>query len=805
MEGLVPISGMGGIGKSQLAIEFAFKNKEKYSIVKWFQADDTATILASIEQFLVEAGLPIKDEKENNIVINVMHSWMKSNSEWLFIFDNVESQHTIEKFIPQLFLGNIIVTTRNPNWSLYTPLTLKELNDEESATFILKRIRKAEDSHIKLLVDRLDGLPLALEQAGAYIYETGLTVAEYIHRFDHYNSQIIRRGNPINYNNTIATTWEISFNKIQLELPNAIKFINICGFFAPDNIRKDFFIRTTGKTSSVVNDLLTSPIEFDDILAILRRFSLIQINNTSFSMHRLVQAVIVDKINIEDQKILVENAWMILSNYIEELEIQRYEVVNAETFSHILSTVSHLQRLEHFLDNVVKLLHALGVYLIKSGDMGRARELLEGAMKIQNKINSNDSEPIANLLISMGDLNYVLGKNEEAITYFNQASECRNLSANTNVSIWNHLVGALLRVGKFQEANEIAHKAYQVYQEKLSVLKFDTIINIFNNLGSVFEIESNYKEAEKCYEYLISIMSSIQDFDKPSLASVYNNLGMLNLNTGFSEKAVEYFNLAVEIDKEWLIQDHPNLARDYNNLGLAYYSTKDFHRARKYLNKALRIQKKLYSDGYFIATTLSNLGMSLEGLGELDKAEQYYKEALDMSSKTIGIAHPETAKCMYNLGGIYQLKEEYKSAIYYLEGALDIDIKAYTENHLEVAKDLGKIGCTYIDMFEVSKAKVYLERSYKIYRNILGNDNVETATALAYLSFTLLFLKQIKDSQIYFERSLQVFANHFGKGHLMINMKIKEYCAVAIKSNLYHQDYISKLIYNYCPNMKIIP
>ncbi|MBH0328791.1 hypothetical protein ABH14_03100 [Brevibacillus brevis] len=792
---------MGGVGKSQLTIEYTYKNMEQYDIVKWFQADDTASIIASIEQFLVEVGMPIKDEKENNIAISVLHSWMNSNAHWLFIFDNVESQGIIEKYIPISFQGNIIVTSRNPNWSLYLPLVLDKLNQQEASIFLLKRIQKPEDSNLYLLVERLDGLPLALEQAGAYIYETGLSIYEYVQRFDQYYSQIIQRGKALNYNFTIATTWEISFHKIEVELPKANKFINICGFFAPDNIRKDFFVKSYGKITPKITDIISSPIEFDDILAILRRYSLIQINDFSFSIHRLVQAIIIEKNEDLEKKANAENAWMILSEYIKDLEIKKYDGVNAETFSHILSVVSHLQRLNHHLDSVGDLLHGLGVYLIKCGDFVRAKELLENAMSIHSHTNKNDDQTLARLLISMGNLYYVLGKTEDSIEYYNKALECKDLHVNTIVSIWNHLVGAFLIKGRFEDAKENAYLAYQCYQEQGSELEFEIIINIFNNLGRVLENESDYQAAEEYYEYLISLLCSVGNTDKPSLASVYNNVGMLNLTIGSAEKAIHYFNLAIEIDENWLTAEHPNLARDYNNLGLAYYSTRDFHRARRYLSKALRIQKKLFTEGYYIATTLSNLGMSLEGLRELDKAEKYYSEALEISIKSLGLLNPETAKCMYNLGGLYQLKCDFNNALFYLKQALDIDLEVYKDNHLEVAKDLGKIGCVYLDMYEPNKAKEYFEKSYILYKNVLGDDNNETAIALSYLSFAFLFLKQIKKAHTNFEKSLQVLVKNVGKSHYIIKEKITEFCVISVKTNSYQQVYINKIKALYCPDL----
>jgi len=214
------IHGLGGIGKTQLAIEYGWRYNSDYNVIWWLRSEE-ATILASDYAALAtELDLPEKEAQDQSIIIQSVKKWLNHNANWLLVFDNARDSGSIESYLPTGTCGHVLITSRHQNWNhIGTSLKIEVWSREESLAFLHKRTGQAEDAATGKLVETLGCLPLALEQAAAYCVARKKSHADYFDLFTTRRQELWKRElHPENYPDTVATTWTLAFEQFNKSL-----------------------------------------------------------------------------------------------------------------------------------------------------------------------------------------------------------------------------------------------------------------------------------------------------------------------------------------------------------------------------------------------------------------------------------------------------------------------------------------------------------------------------------------------------------------------------------------------------------
>lgn len=254
------ITGLGGIGKTQIAVEYSYRNKERYSIIWWIRAEEPETLTADYAALARELNLPIKNDADQKTIVDAVCHYLEKTPNWLLIFDNADKPADLRRFIPRGSTGHILITSRNPNWAgMAHTLTIEKMDRQESIKFLKKRTNQGNEAAANKLAEELGDLPLALEQAGAYIEATGITFLGYLELFKVNHIRLLECRKPeTDYPYTVSTTWELSFKQAQIECPHSADLLNICSFFAPS------LGKTFAKTSAAIKNHL-SPSSLDNL------------------------------------------------------------------------------------------------------------------------------------------------------------------------------------------------------------------------------------------------------------------------------------------------------------------------------------------------------------------------------------------------------------------------------------------------------------------------------------------------------------------------------------------------------------
>ncbi|HEV2583709.1 MAG TPA: NB-ARC domain-containing protein [Ktedonobacteraceae bacterium] len=245
------LSGLGGVGKTQTALEYAYRYRHEYHTVVWVRAESSEALISDFIAFAGLLNIPDCQQQDHQSTINAVKYWLSAMTRWLFIFDNVDDLAMLNDFLPSAPRGHLLLTTRmQTTGTAAETLAIESMNPMEGAYFLLRRSKIVgfnaafddigkDDHHLAVSIsEKLGGLPLALDQAGAYIEETACGLDGYLERYQQLREAFLqRRGHAdLHHPEPVATTWSLAFEKASQSNIDSIALLRFLAFFSPDAI-----------------------------------------------------------------------------------------------------------------------------------------------------------------------------------------------------------------------------------------------------------------------------------------------------------------------------------------------------------------------------------------------------------------------------------------------------------------------------------------------------------------------------------------------------------------------------------------
>jgi hypothetical protein len=299
----VVLCGLGGAGKTSVAVEYAHRHLAEVGVAWQFKAGDRSVLADGFRDLAAQLGaLGMADTR--NPVDSVHGVLAAYPQQWLLLFDNASDRASVEAFLPPGGQGLVLVTSRNQLWPPGQVLDVPVLDPQVAAEFLLSRTGDRDREAARDLAGELGGLPLALEQAAAFIQASGESLAGYLASFRQQSADLLARGEPAGYRQTVATTWQLAFENLQRTAPRAIGLLRLLANCAPEAIPLPLLLQSrpglgdllVDEVAPVLTVLLEDRLAANDAIAALRRYSLVtSAGGGSVSVHRLVQAVTIDQ------------------------------------------------------------------------------------------------------------------------------------------------------------------------------------------------------------------------------------------------------------------------------------------------------------------------------------------------------------------------------------------------------------------------------------------------------------------------------------------------------------------------------
>ena len=304
---VVALSGLGGAGKTSVALEYAHRHLAEVGLAWQFPADEPSVMAAGFGELASQLGA--RELLDTRDPVASVHGVLAAyRAKWLLVFDNAPSRASVQAFLPPAGRGRVLITSRDQIWPPSQALEVPALDQQTAAGFLGNRTGDPDEQAALELGGELGGLPLALEQAAAYVQASGDTLAGYLASFRQRRADLLRRGEPTGYPQTVATTWTLAFEDLAQAAPGAAGLLRLLASCAPEAIplrlllqpHPDLVGRLGSEVAPVLGPLLEDRLAAGDAIGALRRYSLIgPPADGTVSMHRLVQAVTVDQMPAE--------------------------------------------------------------------------------------------------------------------------------------------------------------------------------------------------------------------------------------------------------------------------------------------------------------------------------------------------------------------------------------------------------------------------------------------------------------------------------------------------------------------------
>ena len=268
----IAIYGLGGVGKTQFALEYLYRFRVDYRFVFWVSGVDRTTYISDLASIAAKVKFnPSRQNLTSEETAGEILQYLRQIDRWLLVIDNLDDMHVMDKFLPTgTIRGHILITTRRSNLGELPAQTIEvpTLNEDEATQLLLSGVKSesaATDdiSEAKKIVKELGYLPLAIEQAAGYIRTSSDGITGFLSVYNSNRKQILNRPGPRSYPTSVAATWQLSFNKIRRENPKALELLNLFAFLNPDEIMVGFLQAGKECHDESIRYLLSEPCVFN--------------------------------------------------------------------------------------------------------------------------------------------------------------------------------------------------------------------------------------------------------------------------------------------------------------------------------------------------------------------------------------------------------------------------------------------------------------------------------------------------------------------------------------------------------------
>jgi tetratricopeptide (TPR) repeat protein len=481
------ISGLGGIGKTQTAVEYAYRYRDEYHYVLWANAATRDELITSFVGLAALLNLPEKQEQDQANIVAAIKQWFTTHDGWLLIVDNADDLAMAADFLPSGGKGHLLLTTRaHALGSLANGIEVEKMDTQQGMLLLLRRAKvlaldtplddapQIDRTAASAIVQEMDGLPLAIDQAGAFIEETGCSVSDYLQRYRQRQDVLLkRRGGPgKEHPEPVATTWSLSFERVEQLDPLAAELLRYCAFLAPDAIPEQMIIDGASELGTHLRPIAENPLLLDEALATLLRFSLVKRKRDegTFSIHRLVQAILKGSLDTEKQRQYAESIVKAVNQAFPDVSDYRNWPRCQQYLPHAQVCVDLIDTWEFTFNEAGRLLINLAYYLRERAQYEEAEPLSQRAIAIGEKALGPEHPTLAIRLSNLAMLYNNQGKYEEAepilqraITIDEKTLEPEHPGLATDLS---NLANLYSNQGKYEQAEPLYQRALAIYEQK---------------------------------------------------------------------------------------------------------------------------------------------------------------------------------------------------------------------------------------------------------------------------------------------------------------------------------------------------
>jgi len=745
------VQGWGGVGKTAIAIEYAWRYRSDYDLVWWIPADQLPSVRASLASLAARLRLDPPPAAGIDGAINIVLDALRRGdpySRWLLVFDNADQPEDISDLIPS-GPGHVLITSRNHRWqSVINTVPMDVFARSESKEFLGKRVpRGLSEADADRLAEKLGDLPLALEQAGAMLSETGMPVDEYLRLLDEHVTRIMSEGKSPDYPHPMTAAWKLSVASLEQRLPEARELLRCCAFFGPEPIPRNVFRRGASSIRTQVSRVIADPILLARAIRELGRYALVTLDGQSVLVHRLIQALLRDELTAGEQADYRHDAQLILAAAAPaNPDDAKSWTAFGQLLPHVNSDSTELPKSRE--PAVRDLARSMMRYLYQSGDYTSASELSDRFIEQWAKDSGPENADVLRAQRHQGNVLRLLGRYPDSFKLTEETlRSCRATMGESDPTTLSMRAafGADLRArGDFLAAQELDARSRVLHEEEYGAEDSRTL-RLVASLALDYGLNSEYATAKDLYQRIFLLMSK-PDSDSTAVDVLQAYVGMMwTLRLlGLYQEAYDVGQEAMDYgrDPEGLGAEHLATLRSVNGFTIVSRRLPDKRAeavtlARDTLDLSSRLFGEGHPDTLAIAVSLSNL---LRTVGR-----ENHEEALSLAERTVtrypgvyGDDHPYNYGCLSNLALLRRETGDPAAALELDERALaGLDSRLGRDHHYTLNVTLN-LASDFAALRRPEEARRLGEEALPRLAAILGADHPHTLGCAANLALDLI-------------------------------------------------------------------
>lgn len=743
----VALYGLGGIGKTQLALEYVYSHKSVHDRVYWLSGVDEASLLAGFQEIAKRTRCvsDIEDLSPSDVAKLVL-SWLNQQEHWLLVIDSLDDAAVVEDYLPERSPGGLtLVTTRNPNADEIDAEPFEVgLLDAEDAVELLSLRSKLGDvaetptgkAEAQKIVEELGFLPLAIEQAGAYIRETSKDIFKFLPSYRNnpktHHNRIPKRNRK--YDKSIATTWKLSFQQIEQNNRTASKLLQLFAFLNPDGILIDFLEAGKGGLESDLQEVISDSDILFEALSELERFSLVQRqvcgDGQQVTIHRLVQLVIIDDLDEPVRNNIIRQVIQLgllafpeptqLKTDTKALELSRRYRSQVMSCLQLHDYKGDLSSWHILAARVAGFLHVDGCY-------EDSAKLSVSTIKVRKEVLGPEHPETLQSMHNLASTYRRLARSEEALTLFLES-----------LNISKRVLGS--------EHAETLH--------------------ILNGLAWTYTDLAQYEEASRIHQDALEIKKRLLGSEHPQTLHSMDGLAWTYWRLGRYHEACSLHQETLEVGKRVLGLEHIDTLSSMDGLGWAQWRLGRYYKAVNLFQTSLDIRKKIQGAKHpDTLSTMDGLAWGYWRLGRYKDATSLFQEIVDLNKVVLGPSHPETVMNMYGLAWGYWRLGRYKDAAELFQITVNANTKTLGASHPETLLNYDGIAWCHWSFGDYNAALRVHREVLERYKQTLGPKHPDTVFGLFGLAWAHWSLGQYQEAANAFQERLYICSESLGPDH----------------------------------------
>ncbi|MET9404737.1 FxSxx-COOH system tetratricopeptide repeat protein [Streptomyces sp. NPDC002935] len=738
--------GLGGVGKTQVALEYVHRFMADYDLVWWISAEDLDNVVFSLAELAARIGA--SSAEDINLASQEAVRMLARGAptrRWILVFDNADDPAQLKRFFPEGGGGHILVTSRNQAWAQQgASLPIDVFLREESVEHLTRRASGLSVTEAERVATAVGDLPLAVEQAAAWLAETATPIEDYLRLLAEQTTEVLDLNQAVDYPKTVAATWNISIARLRERSPASVRLLQLCAFMAAEPISSHLlYSKEMIDALRPYDPALQESLLLGRVIREIGRFALAKVDQVSNSIqvHRLVQAVIRAQLSEEEQRQARHVVHTVLAGCRPDGDEPIDDPETWPRFDVIWPHLSACDARNCTEAGTRRLLIDRVRYLWKRGDFPGAQEFAEDLLDHWKPILGEDDvqylylrAQLGNVLRSQGLYVHAREINTELLE--RQKRVLGDSHPHTYVTM-SSLASDLAALGVYESAVDLAREAHNGFSQIFHESHRRTL-SAANNLALALRMVGRYGEARVIDQDTFDRRTEVLGPDHPYTLASAARLGRDLREVGRYAESVALLSRAYDAHKRILGKSFPGTLSCAKSLAVSLRRAGQFEDARR-LTTATRGQ---YRQQYAAPTPDSlacdlNMAADLFAADEREAAREVARETLVEYMKVPGEAHPYTQAALNNLAIFHWGCGDTEEAEKVFRRVLRRMGEVLGEKHPHTLFTGINYANVLADQGRLTEARELEDNAVQILRGVLGPHHPETLAIVANTGLTL--------------------------------------------------------------------